>query len=294
MKLKINNDFPVGNAAGWCKTIEEVEKLSRSTAQVILVGSFTIEPRSGNSGTVFNNRDLNSLGLPNGGRPYLKEHGKKMVEIAHSAGKLIFLSVAGLSVVEYAERTAIAMDTGFDGVEENLGCPNIMKGKKRKPIISFDVRLTEEILKRTTHHVRRSGRYFTVKVSPYSNPLMIRNFAKLFIDYEVNAIVTQNTFPNGLLFNSDGTPQIDVPNGWAGLAGPSVKAMSLGQVSQWRQALDEHGGDDIQVWRVGGVSCGRDIHETHLAGGSFTQVGTAYFVGGPKVFSEIADQYVNL
>jgi dihydroorotate dehydrogenase len=69
--------------------------------------------------------------------------------------------------------------------------------------------------------------------------------------------------------------------------------MALGQVNQWRTALDAFNATHIQVWGVGGVESGRDVHDMQTAGARIVQVGTAYFVGGAKVFSNIANQYVN-
>ena len=46
--MLINPDFPVGNAAGWCKSTPETEELVASAAQFITVGSITCEYRPGN------------------------------------------------------------------------------------------------------------------------------------------------------------------------------------------------------------------------------------------------------
>ena len=46
----ISKDFPVGNAAGWCKSVDEVRKLAESAAQFVVVGSITAQFRGGNPG----------------------------------------------------------------------------------------------------------------------------------------------------------------------------------------------------------------------------------------------------
>lgn len=294
---KISPDFPVGNAAGHCKSVDEVRQLAKSAAQFIVIGSITVEERAGNPGNTFNGSSLNSLGLPNSGIKKILVQAKEMIDTAHNAGKPIILSVAGFSPSEYLELSCAAHEVRFDGVELNLGCPNVTDGGKRKPIASFDLPLMEEIVTMASTAVRvHDPNFFVlVKVSPMSNPLQIIDAAQLLARCNIDAVVTQNTVPNCLLFSDDGSPQIQTPDktGWAGLSGGAVKAQALGQVSQWRRALDACGANHRQVWGVGGVQSGRDVRDMQRAGASVVQVGTAYFVGGAKVFGDIANEYLN-
>jgi dihydroorotate dehydrogenase (fumarate) len=291
----INREFPVGNAAGWCKTVVEVVNLAASAAQFIVVGSFTVLQRDGNSGNTFNGESLNSLGLPNGGVPYLRECGARMVKLAHDARKQIILSIAGFEPNDFYILAQIARELGFDGIEVNVGCPNLVQGAVRKPIISFIPDLVREIVNEVVRIAKSdNGTMFVlVKMSPMSNPTNIVDLAYILAKTGVDAVVTQNTFPNALLFNDDGTLQIQTPDktGWAGFAGSAIKPMALGQVNQWRKALDSQNAGRIQVWGVGGVQSGRDVHDMLRAGASVVQVGTAYFVSGAKIFGEIANQF---
>lgn len=292
------SEFPVGNAAGWCKSVKEVRNLAPSVAQFIVFGSITLQERAGNPGNTFNGSSLNSLGLPNPGLKKVLEMAPDILRIAHDEGKTITLSVAGFSPRDYETLSTAAQDAGFDGVELNLGCPNVVDGGARKPIASFDLTLIEEIVGTACAAVdaSHSGSSVSVKMSPMSNPLQIIDTAQLLARYSISVVVTQNTFPNALLFNDNGTPQIQTPDGtgWAGHAGSEVKAQALGQVSQWRNALDLCGGEHIEVCGVGGVQSGRDVRDMLLAGAALMQVGTAYFAGGPRTFGVIADQFINL
>lgn len=295
--IEISKDFPVGSAAGWCKSTQEVEKLSRSAAQFILVGSITVPHSPGNPGNTFNGENLNSLGLPNLGLDEIRKIGPEMVRFAHANCKPIIMSGAAKEPGEAKELATAAMEMGFDGYEDNAGCPNVVDGGKRKPIPSFDLNLMQERVEVCTAvKACNPNFFFSVKVSPMSNPLRIINTAELLADSEIDSVVTMNTFPNALLFNEDGTPQIQTPDGtgWAGLSGPEVKAMALGQVAQWRKALDEFGAQQISVTGVGGVGSGRDVLDMQRAGASLVQVGTAYFTGGAKVFGEIAGEFITL
>src|SRR3989344_3127833 len=110
------------NAAGTCKLLEDVQRLSRSATSAIMVGSITKEERTGNEGDVYwadSIHSINSLGLPNRGAAYYAAHLPSMVRVAHDEGKPLFVSVAGFSPEEYAHLTEVALKGGADLVELN-------------------------------------------------------------------------------------------------------------------------------------------------------------------------------
>ncbi len=282
-------DYYIGSAAGWCKTVEHVRELARSAAFFITVGSYTVNAREGNPGDVFNQKpgfSLNSLGMPNRGLKYLETHGDEMVISAHSANKPIYLSVAGFSPEEYKMLAQTGFDLGFDGVELNLGCPNVADGGKRKTIASFDLGIVREILDSVGKPAERTT--LMLKVSPMTNPSNIIDLATLVSEYPIYAVVTMNTLPNCLDLHPNNKSVINTPDGtgWAGGAGSSILPVALGQISQWRKALPEH----IHVWGVGGLQSGEAARKMFFAGASAMQVATGLFVYGPKIFSDIALQ----
>lgn len=299
--LVTNSNFPVGNAAGWCKTVEDVRMLAACAADFIVVGGYTRLARPGNPGDTFNGESqigLNSRGLPNLGVTYLEAHGKEMVQLAHKAGKKIILNINGFDANDYIALALHAAGLGFDGVEVNTACPNIIEGEKRKPIFFFDVERSRQLVS-VVSKVLPARMFILVKVSISSDPEYIVTFAQMLQGYRVHGVVAGNTFPNCLLYRDDGKPQIDTPDGtgWAGGSGYMLKAIALGQVNQWRRALPE----TIQVIGAGGVACdprgntyGRDVMDMFEAGAYAVQVGTAYCIHGPKIFGEIATQYLNL
>lgn len=291
MPYGVDSNFPVGAAAGWCKTVDDVRELARSTASFLVVGSYTVLPRDGNPGNVFNGMSefsLNSLGMPNLGIEYLKSYGHEMVKLAHVREKPIYLSIAGFSPWEYGILAHVAIEIGFDGVEVNMGCPNVADGGKRKAIASFDPQMVHAILSEIGTSMKET--ILTVKVSPMTNPQDIVHIAGVISQYPVHAVVSMNTIPNSLDFTSEGKLVIETPdkNGWAGGAGSAILPMALGQVSQWRKVLP----DTIQVWGVGGVQNGLAAKKMLLAGASVVQVATGLFVYGPKIFSDIASEFV--
>lgn len=291
--LLVNPEFPVGNAAGHCKSLQEVERLAQSAVSVIVVGSITLLQREGNPGNTFNNDSLfglNSLGLPNPGIEYIRTVGPEMVRVAHKAGKLIILSVAGFSPNEFKELVRVAYNAGFDGVELNLGCPNVADGGKRKPVISYRKELVFESLQLALGHCPSTW-HVSVKVSPM-DPDRLDEIASVVEKFSINAVVTMNAVPNCLDFNRDGTPVINTPDktGYAGGSGKQVFQYALGQVKQWRERLSK----EIAVWGIGGVETGEQVQKMLWAGASVVQVGTAYFIGGAKIFGDVATQFINL
>ncbi|HLC95017.1 MAG TPA: dihydroorotate dehydrogenase [Patescibacteria group bacterium] len=294
--MDINQDFPVGNAAGWCKSIEEVRSLSQTTVAFIVVGSITLEERLGNSGNVFNNdpfRALNALGLPNPGMNKIEKMCPEMIHTAHSANKSILLSLAGFSSQEYSLLAARALQMRFDGIELNLGCPNVVENGKRKQTLSFNRSAIRAVLEQSLYHKKYQDDWFvSVKISPMTDPEQIIKTAELIAEFDIDAIVTQNTFPNCLDFDEQGRPVIQTPDktGWAGGSGTAILHQALGQVNQWRTALPKN----IAVWGVGGVQTGQDVQKMIWAGASAVQVGTTYFISGAKTFGDIASQYIHL
>ena len=290
--------FPVCNAAGHCKNIAEVERLARSAVSGIVVGSITVLPRDGNPGNTFNGDlvyGLNSLGLPNPGIEKIREIGPEMIRIAHAADKPILMSAAGFSPDEFAVLAKAAIDTGFDGVEINVGCPNVADGGKRKAIVSYHRTLMQRSLRAVFSRlgILAYRRLISVKVSPM-DPERLQEIAELLVEWPIEVVVTMNAVPNCLDFKDDGTPVIDTPDktGYAGGSGRQVLQQSLGQVKQWRERLP----NAVMVWGVGGVQDALSIKKMRLAGAEVVQVGTAYFShpDGAKFFGDLATEFINL
>ena len=278
------------NAAGTCRTLEEVQKLLRSASAAVMVGSITIEPRAGNSGNVYRSGktySLNSLGLPNGGLLYYREETLlKMVSCAYTAGKPLFVSIAGFSPDEYAVLSSFAFACGADLVELNLGCPNVWDGSTQKQIPCFDPALVCSILSCVETKVGANAK-ISVKISPFSDPYMLSKVVKVIgMSKVVKAVTAVNTFPNAFGYEREGgklKPQIGSGNGLAGLGGPVMKSIGLGHIRQLKDLLPSR----IQIIGVGGITRGTDVLEYLDSGACVTQVATAYLEQREGVFSSL-------
>ncbi len=282
-------EHPLMNAAGTCKTLEDVEKFARSAVSAIVVGSITVDARTGNEGNVYWKGDgysLNSLGLPNRGLGYYEKRAGWMVQTAHQAGKPLIASVAGFDDKQYALLCDRAVALGFDAVELNLGCPNVWVDGEQKKIASFDRPAISYILD-AVYRLLGEDIPVGVKLSPFSDPTLLESVAKTFWSYPVGYVAACNTFPNSMQLDQTGTPVISV--GLAGLSGAAMKPISIGQVTQLKRNLPS----DIQMVGVGGVMNGQDITDYLNAGATAVQAATAYWNAGenPGVYGDILSTY---
>jgi dihydroorotate dehydrogenase (fumarate) len=287
--------LPLMNGGGCCKTLEDVRELSRTLAGAVLVGSITIEQRLGNPGDVWWVGDgvaLNSLGMPNGGWEYLRKNLPEMAGIAHGEGKALVVNVAGFDPQEYRRLTGLAFDFGTDVVELNLGCPNVVKDDgSRKPIASFNLEVMEEIVSCVEQEV---GKYtpIWVKVSPYSDPELLKGAAAVLLRHPiVKAVTAINTFPSAYESNDSGKSVIDA--GLAGMSGQALKPIGLGQVKQWNRAL----AGKIDLIGVGGISTGSDINKYRILGAQAFQMTTELLKSGkldPRPFEKVAAGYLEI
>ncbi len=286
-------EHPLMNAAGTCRLVEEARKLARAPTAAIMIGSITVESRPGNSGEVFWSNpgfSLNSMGMPNPGADYYRQHLPEIIALANQVNKPIFVSVAGFSAPEYVQLTALAFSCGAALVELNLSCPNVWEAGQQESIACFNPSLTTKILNAVERQVGPRARV-AVKLSPFSDPSMLLVIAKVISDSKVVKIVTtSNTFPNAFCFDEQDKPRIAAGNGLAGLAGPALKAITLGQLVQLRQLLPER----IQFVGVGGITQSQDILDCQRAGATAVQIATDYLVRGERAFVSLLEGLVKL
>jgi len=285
------------NAAGWAKTVEQVEKLAKvPTISHVVIGSFTIEAREGNVGgtnfnvSVLDGTSVNSLGLPNGGAAYLDAYGKEMEQIAVENEKIFVVSIAGFSPSEYEQLATIAFENGAHIVEVNAGCPNVHDDGKQKEIVSYNLEMLESILSHIGYSTK--GKPLWLKLSPYANPEDRVRVAKLVEQFEdIDAIVVANTFPNISMYHPDGKPFINVANNYGGMAGTALKWINLSQCRHYRELLP----DFINIIGVGGISSGQDMYDYLRVGCRGVQVGTSFFWSENfRVFEKITTELLDV
>ncbi len=279
------------NAAGMCKTLDDVERFRAAPVTEINLGSVTALPRAGNSGTTFwiddaSGASLNALGLPNAGLAWYRARMQGIAERVHASGKRLRVSVAGFSVDDYRDLVAGLGAFDIDCLEINLSCPNVWDGVDQKPVFALDPELTETIC-RIAGEIAPSRIALAVKLAP-SDPLLLKRLAGIVAaNRRIGEVVAVNTLPNAFAYERG--RQAMGGNGLAGLGGRPLKLVALGHVVQLRALLPPR----VSVVGVGGVFDGRDAIDYVAAGAAGVQVGTACYAYGAGVFQDIAAGFLD-
>ncbi len=303
----------IGNAAGTVKTIEDVQKLCNSAVTRITVGSITKQKREGNRGETYyfdpaTNTSINSIGLRNEGIEWYHLAGKlrRMVQLAHAAGKELWASVVGSSPEEFVELADTCFGCGVDGVELNFGCPNVHDGDKTKPVLSYDPASCQVILDHMDAAFTMGHKQISMKISPVPNDIARDLFACANTSQTITEVPLCNTEPNQELKKPDGSPALAYyPQGGqklmhvGGRAGAPLKQEVLRLLPVACETLFP----SMRIMVVGGIFSGADVVDYEKAarnsprGRSIDgfQVGTAYYDSeDPAVFTNIATELVQL
>lgn len=293
----------IGNAAGMVKTLEDVERFCRSSATRITVGSMTKLERIGNTpvspGGVYYydpvlRRSGNSLGLPNMGMFKYSHILGRMVEMAHKAGKELWVSVVGETIDEIVELVMFALSHGADGVEINLACPNVHDRGTTKKLMCDDSEVVHQILHKLIK-LRIKDRGVGVKIAPSRDESLLDDLA-----FAINAsdivteVVTTNT-RGGQRFIKDGVDMIafkppgsDTIINTGGEAGAPLHEDAVWVADIMRNFLHER----IHVNGVGGNFTGGDAYDFIKVGCTRIQCATAIMEHKPPeaVLYNIAEE----
>ncbi len=277
-------DGPYMIGAGVCKTPARTAEWLRVAP--VVSGSYTREQRDGNFGKVVYpdsleeflrlGYGLNSYGMPNKGFLTAVKQFQKI-----ESKQPLIISVAGFSVDDYVQGAALfGLLPNVSAIELNLGCPNTQGD--HPDIMSFNPGAIRKILETLSTLKGELSKPIWLKFSPYSNPAELKRMAELVNSFKDDlrlTVVTCNTFPNAYA----GERKIDPNNGMAGLSGPSMKQIALGQVKQFCQHLTE----EVDVIGVGGITTGDDIMDFLDAGATAVQITSlAHWAGDPRKFHE--------
>jgi dihydroorotate dehydrogenase len=302
----VRMDLPIMVGAGVCKTPRSTREYMHPDLPLgaVVTGSYTPEPREGNTGDLFAWTDkeegfaLNAYGMPNCG--YKEAHYQLSL---FPLTRPLVVSVAGFSPEDYKEGlNTFATGAPFvSAVELNLGCPNA-HDKKTVPIAN-DFESMAELFKLCSNVACTVPVW--VKLSPYlterdveSIPQYIdtsfvprvaegyaSSVAKLIASYSdfIKAVVTTNTIGN-CIYRRNGVLVTTPNDGKAGLSGPLMKKYSMWQTSFFRASLPRA----FDVIASGGVMNGDDIADYLGINATAVQCTTLpYQFGGPKVFSQL-------
>ncbi len=233
-------ESPLINAGGLVKTVEDARQMAATGVGAVLAGSFTLDPRIGNSpnGEVVYYHDpassitYNSLGMPNKGMETVAKDLRDMIKIAHDFGKPFILNFAPVSdnpiaeVITMSEILARANIENLDGLELNASCPNVVTGNGgRHELLSHHPEFMADVLMELRDISANEVPFgsLLVRISPFRSADDAKEMARVLQARDgVDAVSAFNTLPGGRPLDAAGTEILQVPGGLGGMSGPGM------------------------------------------------------------------------
>jgi dihydroorotate dehydrogenase (NAD+) catalytic subunit len=261
-KLKLKN--PVMTASGTFGYGEEYsEFVDLNKLGAVVVKGLSLKPMEGNpSPRIYETPCgmLNAIGLQNVG---VKEFLKTKLPYIRKFDTKLIVNIFGNTIQEYVKLSRILDDSGVDGIELNVSCPNIKKGGI---FFGTDKKMLQKLVARVKVNVRNA--VLITKLSP--NVSYIQEFAKIAEECGSNAVSLINTIPGMAIDIKTRRPRI--ANITGGLSGPAIKPIAVRMVYETFRAVK------IPVIGMGGIMNSSDAVEFMLAGATAVAVGTANFI----------------
>jgi dihydroorotate dehydrogenase (NAD+) catalytic subunit len=268
--LKLKN--PVMTASGTFGYGEEYsEFVDLNSLGAIVVKGISLKPMEGNPPPRVCETPcgmLNAIGLQNVG---LKDFLKKKLPYLRRFNTPVIVNVLSNSIQGYVKISKALDDSGADGIELNVSCPNVKKGG-----ISFgtDKKTLAKLVSKVRLSVKRAA--IITKLSP--NVSCIQEFSKIAEDSGSDAVSLINTIPAMAIDIETRKPRL--ANITGGLSGPAIKPVAVRMVWECYHSVK------IPIIGMGGIMNASDAIEFMLAGATAVAVGTANFVN-PKSTIEV-------
>jgi len=261
-KLKLKN--PVMTASGTFGYGEEYsEFVDLNKLGAIVVKGLSLKPMEGNpSPRIYETPCgmLNAIGLQNVG---VKEFLRTKLPYIRKFDTKLIVNIFGNTIQEYVKMSRILDDSGVNGIELNVSCPNIKKGGI---FFGTDKKMLQKLVAKVRANVRNA--VLITKLSP--NVSYIQEFAKIAEECGSDAVSLINTIPGMAIDIKTRRPRI--ANITAGLSGPAIKPIAVRMVYETFRTVK------IPVIGMGGIMNSSDAIEFMLAGATAVAIGTANFV----------------
>ncbi len=268
--LKLKN--PVMTASGTFGYGEEYsEFVDLNMLGAIVVKGISLKPMQGNPSPRICETPcgmLNAIGLQNIG---LKRFLKEKLPYLRKFDTKVVVNILGNNLHEYVKLSKTLDESGVDGIELNVSCPNVKKGGI---IFGTDKKILARLISKVRQTVKKA--ILITKLSP--NVSNMREFSKVAEDAGSDAISLINTV-TGMAIDVE-TRKPKLANITGGLSGPAIKPIAVRMVWEATKAVK------IPVIGIGGIMNAEDAIEFMLAGATAIEVGTANFVN-PGATSDI-------
>jgi dihydroorotate dehydrogenase (NAD+) catalytic subunit len=264
-QLKLKN--PVMTASGTFGYGEEYsEFIDLNRLGAIVVKGISLKPMEGNPPPRVCETPcgmLNSIGLQNVG---LKRFLKEKLPYLRKFDTPVIVNILANTIHGYVRLSKALDESGVDGIELNVSCPNVKKGG-----ISFgtDKKTLSKLITKVRQSVKRA--VLLTKLSP--NVSNIQEFSKIAEDSGSDAVSLINTIPGMAVDIETRRPRL--ANITGGLSGPAIKPVAV------RMVWESYNAVKIPIIGMGGIMNAEDAIEFLLAGATAVAIGTANFVS-PK------------
>ena len=268
-KIKLKNPVLVASGTfGHAKEFENFFDLKKLGG--IVTKTITLKPRLGNppqrivetpSGM------LNAIGLQN---PGVEKFIQEKLPYLKKIGIPVIVSVMAYNVEEFVEVVKILdRESGIDGFEMNLSCPNVSYGAKAQAsslkMFAHDERMIEEVVGAVR---KATSKTLVAKLGPDVSD--IGKMARAAERAGADVVALINTFMAMAIDIKTRKPVL--ANKTGGLSGPCIRPIAI------RMVWEAYKKVKIPILGIGGIMTGNDAVEFLVAGASAVQVGTANFM----------------
>jgi dihydroorotate dehydrogenase (NAD+) catalytic subunit len=250
-----------------------IRRMITSGAGAIVTKSIGLTPRDGYPNPTIVETPhglLNAMGLPN---PGITDFTTELDSL-HPTPIPLFASIYGKDPDEFQKLAKTMEQHHADALELNVSCPH---AKHYGMEVGMDPRLLTDITQTVTDTVRIP---VYVKLSP--NTPDIISLATAAQEAGADGIIAINTL-RGMSIDLDVQRPI-LANKIGGYSGPAIKPIGIRCVYEIAQHVT------IPIIGVGGITTGADALEYIMAGASAVQIGTAVYLRGPTVFTQVTDE----
>ena len=274
--------FKVGNAAGTCKTLEDVRMLARmlETGSVVTVGSYRFYRNDGNGGKTEGYDGVTGTGINFKGIPTATNFNEfcadilpLMVEVAHDHGHTLVVSVHSGTLSQIVTMAQMALDAGADQVEINAACPNDRDPDAR--MLCYNLQAMTE-LSELLHLAGIPKLRIRIKLGNYSDPVVRRQMAQS-LTRMYPCIVLLNTYPDGILLDGNCQSYIqagdDEQHFSGGISGTPLNPIMQGHLYLFGQ----YARPDTKLVAVGGIASLTSVLHALALGASEVQMATALY-----------------
>ena len=254
---------------------------ARAGAGAIVTKSVSMEPREGHpEPTVveWGHGLINAVGLRNSGAVAVSRDLVGLKEQLAKRGVPLIASIFADTVRGFADVARLIAGARPDMIEVNISCPNV-EAEYGRPFAT-QARSAAAVTRAVKDAV-----YCPVIVKLSPNVTDIVAIARAVEQAGADAICAINSVTGMVLDLATGKPVL--ANKTGGVTGAAIRPIAVRCVWEISRAVK------IPVIGLGGVEHGRDVVEMIMAGATAVGVGSAVYVRGPGVFSQILLELVD-